>query len=394
MRRIALLLALSALALPLRAQDAPPSGFQALEVDRSTTCVDVLSRLETLDTQLEPLAARVQRLLGIAGAIQVEEASVVDSLQVSDPLEAAVAEWFRSDAALAQRYLAEQSQALLDERAASRGMIQQRLTEALEALQAQADSIIAPTGTLRTDGVACSGVILVRGPAVAACEGVTSRVCQAARDSTAASPFRFVDAADYIWDRQELRPWTAPTAIQATADGQLSGARTIGSTRVGNVAVSISFNPLLRARADLAPEQLAAFDSVNAALGVESTHPEVIFAPALSLQATLPRPLGDESHYVLHFGTIEAPDTLWTGVANTGAPIVGTIVLAPEHVTRLRSGEPLTLTAVRADAAGEPEAVYTIELTSLNQAARVEALLGYMSQQLSADLSRVIQPAN
>lgn len=394
MRRLTILSALYTFALPLSAQDAPPSGFRALEVERSTMCVDVLSRLETLDTQLEPLAVRVQRLLGIAGAIQVEEASVVDSLEVSDPLEAAVADWFRGDAALAQRYLTEQTQVLLDERTAAREAIQQRLTEALEARQAQADSIIAPTGDLRSDGMACSGVILVRGASVAACEGVTSRVCQAARDSSAASPFRFVDAADYIWDRQELRPWTAPTAIQATVDGQLSGARTIGSTRIGNVAVNVSFNPILRARADLAPEQLAAFDSLNAALGIESTHPEVIFAPALSIQATLPTPLGEESHYVLHFGTIEAPDTLWTGVANTGAPIVGTTVLAHEHVTRLRSGDPLTLTAVREDAAGEAAAVYAIDLTSLNQAAPVEALLGYMSRQLSADLTQMIQPTN
>jgi hypothetical protein len=394
LRRIAPFLFLLTLAAPLGAQDALPAGLQALEVERSTTCVDVLTRLERLDVQLEPLATRGRRLLGAADAITVEEASVVDSLDVSDPLEAAVAEWFRADAALAERYVAEQSQELLDERAAGRQAIQERVTEALQEVQNQADSIVAATGDLRSEGVSCSDVFLVRGAAIAACESVNSRVCEAARDTTLASPFRFVDSADLLWYRQELRPWTAPEALQGTADGQLGGARTIGTSRTGNVAVSLSFSPVLRARAEMSQEQLAAFDSINEPLGIESSHPEVTFAPALSVQASLPSPLDDESNYVLHFGLSEAPDVVWTGAANTGVPIVGTSLLAAQHVNRLRAGDPVSLTAVRENASGETEIVYTIELSSLNQAARVEALLGYMSQQMAADLTRLIPPAN
>jgi hypothetical protein len=54
----------------------------------------------------------------------------------------------------------------------------------------------------------------------------------------------------------------------------------------------------------------------------------------------------------------------------------------------------MTLTAVRENEAGEAEAVYAIELTALSQATRVQALLGYMSRQLSADLMRLIPPEN
>jgi hypothetical protein len=158
--------------------------------------------------------------------------------------------------------------------------------------------------------------------------------------------------------------------------------------------VSLSFSPILRSRAELSPEDLATFDAINGPLGIENSHPEVAFAPALSIQATLDTALGEESHYALHFGTPAAPDILWTGEANTGAPIVGTAVLSPGHVARLRAGDPITLTAVRENATDETEAVYVIELTSLNQATRVEALLGYMSSQLSADLARLITPAN
>lgn len=356
--------------------------------------MDVLTRLESLDAQLEPLAIRGQRLLGIAGAIRVEEASVVDSLNVSDPIEAAVAEWFRADAALAERYLAERAQSLLDERAEGRRAIQERVTQALQEVDAGADSIVATTGDLTSRAASCSGAILVRGPSIAACEGMNSRVCEAARDTALASPFRFVDSADQLWYRQELLPWSAPGPMQASQEGQLVGARTVGSSRTGNLVVSLSFSPLLRPRAELSPEDLATFDSINGPLGIESSHPEVAFAPALSIQATLPTALGDETHYVLHFGTPEAPDILWTGEANTGASILGTSLLSPEHVARLRAGDPITLTAVRENAIDEVEAVYAIELTSLNQAARVEALLGYMSRQLSADLGRLLTPAN
>jgi len=372
----------------------PPSGLQALELNRTRTCVDVLTRLETLDLRLAPLADRVVRFLELAEAITVEEPAVVASLDPSDSIEAAVAGWFSADSALAQRYIAEQSQTVLDERAAGKEVIRQRLEAAIAEVQAQADSIVAPTGNLRTESVTCGGTVLVRGPSVEACEGLTSRVCAAARDRTVASPFRFVDSVDLLWGRQELIPWTAPGPLQISPEGRLAGAQTIGSTRAGNVVLSVSFNPVIRAREELAPEELAVLDSIDAALGLVSTHPDVTFAPALAIRANLASALGNESNYVLHFGPTETPDILWTADADTGASIGGTVALAPDHVARLRAGEPITLTAVRENEAGEAEGVYAIELSSVGQAARVEALLGYMRQQLSVDLARLLPPVN
>jgi hypothetical protein len=114
--------------------------------------------------------------------------------------------------------------------------------------------------------------------------------------------------------------------------------------------------------------------------------------PALAIQATLPRALGGESEYILHFGPPDAPDIIWGAEADTGAPLLGSIALAPEHVAQLLGGNPLTLSAIRETDAGEAEVVYAIELSSLNQVSPVRNLLGYMSEQLAADLSRLIPP--
>lgn len=392
MRRIASSLLLLGIATPLAGQDTPPSNLEALELERSTHCVDVLSRLEELDAELAPHAARAQRLLAIAGAIRIEEASIVDSLDTSDPLEAAVRDWFQADAALAQRYLTEQDQAILDERAAARSEIQETVGQAIEAVQAEADSVVGPSNALPEEAVGCSGAILIRPAAVEACAGVTSRVCDAARDSTVDSPFRFVDSSEFLWFREEFRPWTVPGPIQISAQGQLGGATTTGSTRVGNVVINVSLTPLLQARSELSPEQAAMIDSVNAPLGIEVSHPTVTFVPALIIQAALPAALDQENRYVVHFGTPSEPDIIWAADADTGAPIGGSVALAPAHVARLTNGDPLTLSAVRGLEGDEIEALYSIQLSPVNQVPRTQALLGYMRQQLDADLQRLLPP--
>ncbi|MGD2044766.1 MAG: hypothetical protein PVJ80_16105 [Gemmatimonadota bacterium] len=379
-------------ALPLSAQGTPPAHWAELELARTATCADVLSRLETLDTQLAPLAARAQRLLAIGGAIDIEESSIVDSLDTADPLEAAVRDWFVADQQLAQQYLAEESQAILDQRAAARKAIQDRVAQALDEMQAQADSVMEPTGTLQQDAVGCSGVLLIRSAAVEACGRLQSRVCQAARDSTVDSPFRFVPSAEDLWYREELRPWTAPGPMRVTPQGQLSGARTVGDTRIGNVVISVALNPMLQARENLTAEEAAVLDSINAPLGIRNTHPNVAFVPALAIQAALPHALGDETGYVVHFGAPEDADVVWAAPADTGDPIVGNVALAPEHVARLARGEALTLTAVRAEEDGENQGVFSVQLTAVNQASRVQSLLAYMAQQLSSDLERLMPP--
>lgn len=387
------LLTASAVQAQEQEQEQAPIHLAALEAARSRACVDVLTQVERLDTQLFPYAGRAQRLLGIAGAIEIEETSVVDSLRASDPLEAEVAAWFRADQALARQYLDGQGQAILDQRAAGRRDIQDRLRAAIDSVQAQADSILATYEDLGPRATACSGSILVRGAAVEACEGVTSRICTAARDSTASEPFRFVDSADMLWFRQEFRPWSAPTPLQVTPQGQLGGARTVGSTRVGNIVLTVALSPLLRARREISPEQLATLDSIDAALGLESTHPDVTFVPAISIQANLSEKLDEEDYYALHFGPPDTPDILWIAEAGTGQPLAGSVAMAPAHVALLRAGEPITLTAVREREDGEPEGLWAIELSSVNQVPPVEALLGYMAQQLSADLVRAIPPS-
>jgi len=392
LRRLATVGLLLCIAPPLQAQDDVPANLVPIELERSRTCVDALTRLEDLDVELAPLAIRAQRLLAIAGAIRLEESTIVDSLDATDPLEAAVRSWFETDAALAQRYLTQQDPALQDQRTAARAAIQESVTQALEEVQAQADSVMIPTGSLRDDAAACSNVILVRGAAIEACNGLSSRVCQAARDSTIQSPFRFIAGANLLWYRQEFRPWTAPGPIQVTPQGQLTGARTIGSTRVGNIAINLSLNPMLRQRSEMRPEDLAIIDSINTPLGIESTHPDVVFTPALAVQANLPHPIGDETRYVVHFGPPEEPDVIWSGDADTGAPFAGTVALAPEHVTGLAEGFPVTFTAIKEGDGNNPEVVYSIELTSVNQVPQVRRLIAYMGQQLSADLQRLIPP--
>ena len=392
------LLTLALHALPLLAQEAPPPNLAAVETARSRTCVDVLTRLEDLDTELAPLASRAEWLLAIGGAIMLEESAIVDSLDTSDPLEADVAAWFRDDAELAERYLAGQVQDVLDQRSSARRAIQQRVADALAEVEARADSIVAPTGDLRQQAVSCSGAILVRPTAIEACEGIASRVCDAARDSASSEPFRFEESAEYLWYREELRPWTAPGPLQATPDGQLNGARTLGYTRVGNLVVNLAFNPIFQPRAGLSATALETFQSIDSALGIEITHPDIVFAPGLGVQVALPEPLADETGYLLHFGPPDTPDILWRADVASDAPLATVLALDPDHVAKLAAGEPLTLSAFRAaatdaDVVQDVEIVYAIELTNLNQASRVTALLGYMIGQLSSDLNRLLPPA-
>ena len=44
----------------------PPAGLARVELERSRACVEVLESLDALDMALAPLAARSQRLLGLA----------------------------------------------------------------------------------------------------------------------------------------------------------------------------------------------------------------------------------------------------------------------------------------------------------------------------------------
>jgi hypothetical protein len=395
-----LLCTLAAAALGLAAPPAlvgqVPDNLEAVELERSRSCVSVLGRLDALDEALAPLAIRSQRLLAIAQAVALEDDDVVGRLDAADTVEAAVRAWFEADAALALRIVQQTSAELQEERAAARENIKATLNEALEEVQVRADSIIAATGDLQQSAGRCTGAVLVRSAVLESCGSTSSPVCDAARDTTTsvAPQFRFVESAESIWDVQELRAWTAPGPLGVSVDGQIGGARTVGATRLGNVMVNVAFTPWLQERSELAPEAAERAQALTDSLGFGGAHPEVVFVPSLVVRASLPESLGGESHYLLHFGPPESADVLWQSGAGTGAPVEGIVPLAPAHLERLRAGEPMMLTAIREAEDGQLDALWVMELTSLNQATAVSTLLAYMAGQLPGDLMRLLPPDN
>jgi hypothetical protein len=370
-----------------------PADFATVELARSRDCVGILARVQNLNLQLAPFAERSQRLLAIGQAVELEEREVMDSLRLSDPIEARVHAWFVTDGRLAQQYVASRSEELIEQRRLAKDSVELVLRTELEGLQAGADSLMATTGTLGREAGNCSGAIFVRPVVLEACQATASPVCEAARDSTAASSqFRFVPSADVLWGIQELRAWSAPGPLQISPTGQVGGARTVGLTRAGNIVVTIAFGPRLRRRANLTASELDHANALADSLGFGAAHPDLLYTPSLVVQATLPEPLGGETRYVLHFGEPEQADVLWAGEAGTGAPIEGVVDLGPARVARLQAGEPLALTAIRPTEAGSNEPVFSVELTSLNQGPAVAALVGYMGTQLAADLSQLMPP--
>ena len=393
-RSLVWLLAVGSFAPGASAQDVPVN-FEAVELARSRDCVGVMARVAELDVQLAPLAERSQRLLAIAQAIALEERDVIDSLHVSDPVEAEVRAWFVADGEMAQRYVALPTPALLERRAAAKDSIESRVEQTLEGIQAEADAIAATTGTLGAEAGRCTGAVFLRPAVLETCQTQASPVCDAARDSI--SPrrdFRFVESAEVLWGLQEFRAWSVPGPIQVSQTGEIGGARTVGLTRAANVVVTLAFGPRLRLRTDLTIAEATRMASLSDSLGFGGAHPRVVYAPSLSIQATLPVPLADELLYILHFGTPEDADILWGGEAGTGMPIEGVVDLGPTRLAMLQAGEPLALTALRPTGTGGNEPVYTMELTSLNQDMAVDALIGYMAGQLVSDLAELMPPGS
>lgn len=394
MRSAIVALPLLLVAVPLHAQDtAVPSGLAAVERDRSTTCVAVMARLDRLNEALSPLAARSRRLSTIAQAVALEDRRGVEPLDENDPVERRVRDWFVTDAALAQRYVAQPDGNLLAERAAGRETIKATVTRAITDVEARADSLLQSDSTLAQEAPRCEGAIFVRAAVLEACESHGGPLCdEAALPASEVRRYRFVDDPASMWDIEEMRPWTTPGPLRVNATGQLDGARTIGYARIGNVVVTAAFSPLLRNRADLSPEELATFQTVNDSLGLTGSHADLVFTPALGVRAALPQALAGEDTYVVHFGEGAAEDWVWSARASTGESLEATIPLNATQARRLSAGEPLSFTALSGSDATAGEPVFTIGLSNVGQAPAIDALLRYMATQLSTDLTGLIQP--
>jgi len=340
------------------------------------------------------LAERSQRLLAISQAIAVEDRSVVDSLDVADPVEAAVRSWFVADGALAQRFVETQDPELNRERSAARAAIRSKVDAGLAAVQKEGQALIDASGDLAAEGAPCEGAILVRSTVLEACRTQSGPVCEEAAAAEPTGRYRFVDSPADLWDVSEFRPWSDPGPLTAAPNGEITGARSIAYARQGNAVVTVAFGPLLRQRASLTPEQVASFEAIADSLSFDFTHPGFVVAPSLAIRVTVPDPLAGETLYVLHFGSPEQAEPIWTGPAAAGAPIDAMVVLRPRQVALLASGSPISLTAIveGEEAGAGGEAVYSIQFTPVNQQRAAQALVGYMAGQLGKDLAALLPP--
>ena len=376
------------------AQDAPPAGIAEIELERSRVCVPVLSQLDALNLQLQPLGIRTERLRQIAAAIAIEDRTVMDSLNVNDPTESAVRDWFLSDGRLAQSFLDTNQQTILQQRTVDRELIKGTVQATLEGIQSEAQGIIEEAGDFEAEANSCEGAILIRSAVIEACGSEQNLICDAAKPANSDGAYRFVDSPEDLWDVQEFRPWTSPGPLQLAPDGQLDGASTVAFARQGNVAFSVAFQPDIRPRADMAPENIQTFQTLLDSIGFEFNHPELIYAPALTIRATLPEPLAGEDRYAIHFGAIEGGDVIWEGPSGTGDPIEISILLTPIHIVKLTQGESLELTAIRSLDDGSDEALFGLALTPVNQVAATQSLLAYMATQMPQDLNILVPPGD
>lgn len=377
------------------AQDTAPPGLAEVEVARSTSCVATLGRMAELDAELEPFARRIQRMRELANAVVLEDSTGVVPFDAADPMDSAVRSWFSEDGALALRYVDAPSDSLLEERRAGRERILQVLRDEVAAVQARAGAPMSEAAEVDAAARVCQGAIFVRSAVLEACETTESPLCAPAARTEAGS-FQFVEDPEDLWDIEQFRPWTDPERLGRAPDGTLAGARTVARVRKGNVAISVGLSPIIRARSELTPEQIAEFEANLDSLGFQFDHPDFVMAPALDVAANLPDPIGGETHYILHFGEVTSPQVIWTLPLETGGYFQRAIPAPGPVLARLQEGAGLTVTAIRApeEEGGEAEAVFSLAVLTVNQTTAVSALLGYMSGGgLSADLTALVPPS-
>lgn len=398
MKSLSLLPVMLAFPVLLAAQDVPPPDFAANELERSRACVPALDHLTAVEARLDPLARRAERINELSYAIAMEASARAAPFDDSDPIEAAVQQWFDSDGALAARRGEGDEEAIDEERARGRQAIRQQLAEELDDLNEESREILEEAGDVETAVQECDGAILVRSVVLDVCEGGSSLVCEQAREpaTLSAGRFRFVDEPEELWDMEEMRPWSAPTSLHVTDNGGLDGARTAALARRGNLVFVMGLEPMILDRSNIEEEQATEFDANLDSLGFSFDDPRFVMAPALSIRFDATKPVGGETHYLLHFGDLSNPgeDVIWSA-PSAGEPLSAVFPATAAALDRLAAGEPVSLTAVSflEDDSFDGDAIFSIPLTPIGQSESVSGLLSYMaSGQLSTDLAALVPP--
>jgi hypothetical protein len=382
----------------LGAQDTPPPALTEVENARSRTCVGALDRLGDLNMRLEPLGRRAARLRTLSQAIALEDSTRAAPFAAADPVEAAVRAWFERDLELGSRFAETGDSTIAPQRAEAKAAIRQRLQQDMDSLRARADSESTDADEIQAAAMPCQGAVLVRPAVMEECRATSndSQVCAAAADTSQRALFRFVNAAEDLWNIEELRPWSDPGPLQVAPDGSLVGARTAARSRLGNVVLSVALAPLIQERSQVDSAQAAEFDANLDSLGITFDVPRFVMAPALEIQANLPAPLGGETHYLLHFGEPGAPEIVWSMPADSGGVVQAVVPLSGDDLNKLQAGEPLSLTAVKMagpPVEGQPpqaEFVYSLSLLQVGESRAATALLDYMAHgRLAEDLKRI-----
>jgi hypothetical protein len=379
----------------LQAQETPPPNLAEVEIARSRACVGALARLAELDATLAPYGRRVDRLNVVGRAVSLEQQENAAPFDTNDPLESEVARWFVADSTLAFRYLAEADSAILRERTAARTAMLDRIRQAIREISAEAQGIADQGAQVQEEAQPCVGSILVRSAVLEECATTSSPVCEAAEaPDTAQGPYGFVGDPAELWDLEQYGAWTTAEPLQVDPAGSLAGARTGARSRHGNILITVALAPLIRERSSLGEAEVAEFEANLDSLGFTFEHPRFVMAPAIEFQANLPAPLGGETHYVLHFGDLSGDDLIWTMYAGEGGIVQTLIPATTGDLARLRAGELVSFTALRAPAEGveaPAEAVFTVSFLQAGQAQNVGSLLDYMSGGgLSRDLLTLV----
>ena len=403
----ALLLAVLNLPTPLLAQDTLaavpaeallPPELMAAELARSRRCVSTLARMEALDARLDPLGRRVDRIEALGRAVTREDSTQAVPFDASDPLEEAVSQWFAADQVLARQYATSGDSAVEARRAEGRDQIMGRLQEAVDSVQARGTDLITESGELPTEIRECDGSVLVRSAVLEECDTMDTLLCGEARGATPAGRYRFVDAAEDLWDIESVMPWSSPTTVAFTPQGDVGGAQTSTASRRGNLLLALAVRLLVQDRSTVSQDQLTDLQASLDSLGFALEHPQYLIAPVLTLGLNVTEPLAGAHFYFLHFGDLSEPveDVIWS--APTAAKGALEVIIPAKRATldRLAEGEIVTLTAVRFPdpTSTSGEAVFSLQLTSAGEASSVSEFLSYVTGgQLSDDLTALVPPA-